>query len=79
MRSNNFQLTPILAYCARGVVKINGLGHLSVVHSTNRALAQEVAIIAKFTSTDWQFAWAARSLHLPLGARCYNPKNAPSE
>lgn len=43
MRSNNFQLTPILAYCARGVVKINGFGHLSVVHSTNRALAEEVA------------------------------------
>jgi hypothetical protein len=56
-----------------------GLGHLPVVHSTNCALAEEVAIIAKFTSTGWQFAWAARSLHLPLGARCYNRKNAPSE
>jgi hypothetical protein len=61
------------------VVKINGLGHLSVVHSTNRALAEAVAIIAKFTSTGWRFAWPARSRHLPLGARCYNRKNLPSE
>jgi hypothetical protein len=80
MRSNNFQLTadPRIL-CPRRGKKINGLGHLSVVHSTNRALAEEVAIIAKLTSTDRQFAWPARSLHLPLGARCYNRKNVPSE